>query len=153
MKAMKVEGLLFSGIAAFVAACTIVYWFTSKEVTGTTCLALTSSMSLLMGYYFLNTARRFDARPEDKPITTVDDGAGTVGHFSAGSYWPVGMALGGSMMLAGIAIGPWLSIIGAVILITFVSGLILEHYQGEPLQMIELVESGAIDMTPGDGHH
>lgn len=153
MKAMKTEGLLFSGIAAFVASCTIIYWFTSKEVTGTTCLALTSGMALLMGYYFLNTARRFDARPEDKPLTTVDDGAGTVGHFSPGSYWPVGMAFGGTLMLAGVAVGPWLSLIGGVVMFVFITGLLLEHYRGEPLQMIELVESGGVDMTPGEGHH
>ena len=153
MKAMKVEGLLFSAIAAFVAACTIIYWFASKEVTGTTCLALTSSMALLMGYYFLNTARRFDARPEDKPVTTVDDGAGTVGHFSPGSYWPVGMAAGGTLLLIGIPLGIWISIIGGVVMLTFISGLLLEHYVGEPLEMIELVESGQIDRNPGDGHH
>ena len=37
---MKVEGLLFAGVAAFFAGIDVVYWYTSHDPTGTTALAL-----------------------------------------------------------------------------------------------------------------
>ena len=37
---MKVEGWLFLGAGIFFAGTDVVYWYTSKEVTGTTALAL-----------------------------------------------------------------------------------------------------------------
>jgi hypothetical protein len=40
---MKVEGWLFLGCGIFSAAPDVVYWYTSKEVTGTTALALASA--------------------------------------------------------------------------------------------------------------
>lgn len=161
MKAMKDEFLLFTGIAVFVALCTIGYSFATAnqasgegvEITGAVCLALTSGMFAIVGSYLYNTARRYDRRPEDKPTAAIEEGSGTIGHFSPGSYWPVGMALGGSLALVGFAFGLWVTLIGASIMLFFVSGLLLEHYRGEKLEMIELVEHGHVDMTPGSGSH
>lgn len=157
--AMRTETLLFSGIAIFVAIATVAYASWTKdadgkvEMTGAVCMALTSGMFCILGGYLFNTGKRFDNRPEDKPAPPVSEGSGTVGHFSPGSYWPVGMAAGGTLLLTGFAFGMWVSLIGGAIMLFFVTGLLLEHYKGEPLQMIELVSSGQIDMTPGDGEH
>ena len=38
---MKVEGLVFSVIGVFLGVTAIVYWFRSKDPTGTTALAIT----------------------------------------------------------------------------------------------------------------
>lgn len=159
MKAMKDELLLFGGIALFVAICTVAYSISTDhskegiEVTGAVCLAMTTGMFAIVAGYLFNTARRFERRPEDKPTAPVAEGAGVIGHFSPGSYWPVGMAAGGTFLLVGFAFGVWVSLIGAAIMLFFVTGLILEHYRGEPLQLIDMVESGAVDLTPGDGSH
>ena len=53
---MKVEGSLFIGCALFFGAVDIVYWYTSKDPTGTTALALAVGLAFLTGFYVLFTA-------------------------------------------------------------------------------------------------
>ena len=55
---MKVEGWLFLGSGIFFAGADIVYWYTSKDPTGTTALALAVGLALLIGFYVLFTGRR-----------------------------------------------------------------------------------------------
>src|SRR3977135_1183966 len=62
---MKVEGWLFLGCGIFFGGADIVYWYTSKEVTGTAALAFAVGLALLTGFYVLFTGRRLPKRPED----------------------------------------------------------------------------------------
>ena len=62
---MKVEGWLFLGCGVFFAGADIVYWYVSKDPTGTTALALAVGLALLAGFYVLVTGRRLPVRPED----------------------------------------------------------------------------------------
>ena len=52
---MKVEGWLFLGCGIFFAGTDVVYWYSSKEVTGTTALALAVGLAILTGFYVLFT--------------------------------------------------------------------------------------------------
>ena len=52
---MKVEGWLFLGAGIFFAGTDVVYWYSSKEVTGTTALALCVGLAILTGFYVLFT--------------------------------------------------------------------------------------------------
>jgi len=52
---MKVEGWLFLGAGIFFAGTDVVYWYSSKEVTGTTALALAVGLAILTGFYVLFT--------------------------------------------------------------------------------------------------
>lgn len=151
MKAMKVEGLIFSGIAAVFAVVALIYWLLSKEATGTTCLAIGSGMPLLMGYYFLFTAQRYDARPEDDEQAQPSDGSGVVGNFSPGSPWPIGIAAGATLICLGVIFGHWISFIGASVLLSGVTGLLFEHYVGEKAEVAHLVETGQVPLH-GPGH-
>ena len=72
-----------------------VYGFLSKEAVGIVGLTLTGGLCLIVGTYFRFVARRLEERPEDNPEAEVSDGAGDVGFFSPGSYWPIGLAGGG----------------------------------------------------------
>jgi len=62
---VKVEGYLFLGCALFFGASDIVYWYFSKDPTGTTALALAVLLAALIGYYTLFTGRRLPERPHD----------------------------------------------------------------------------------------
>jgi len=64
---VKVEGWLFLGSGIFFAGADIVYWYTSKDPTGTTALALAVGLAFLTGFYVLFTGRRLPKRPEDDP--------------------------------------------------------------------------------------
>ena len=127
---MKIEGYVFAFIAAFLVPVTIVYWVLSQDPTGTTCLALSIGLTFMVGYYLLFTARRMDARPEDRPNAEISEGSGEVGFFAPHSWWPIALGAAFSVTLIGTVIGPFLAAIGALFLTIAVCGLLFEYYVG-----------------------
>jgi hypothetical protein len=127
---MKVEGWLFLGSGIFLTGTDIVYWYTSKEVTGTTALALAIALCLLAGFYLLFTGRRLPLRPEDNTEGEISDGTGEIGFFSPHSWWPLWVGLSGATVAVGFAIGWWLVMIGFVALVFASIGLVFEYYRG-----------------------
>ena len=55
----------------------------------------------MCGGFFWFVSRRIDPRPEDRQDAEIADGAGEIGFFSPGSYWPFGLAL--SAAVTGLA--------------------------------------------------
>src|SRR6476646_9839765 len=109
---MKVEGLLFATISAFLGSITIVYWLLSRDPTGTTALGLSGGLAFIVGYYLLFTARRMEARPEDRPDGEIAEGAGEVGFFAPHSWWPIITAFAFIVVGMGLIFGPFMLIIG-----------------------------------------
>ena len=129
---MKVEALIFNVIAVFAVAAAVVYGFWAQEPIGTTALALSAGLLLLIGGFFWFVSRRIDARPEDSKDAEIADGAGELGFFSPGSYWPFGLALSAGLM--GLALAfyfPWLIAIAGVALLCTIGGLLFEYYVGQ----------------------
>ena len=127
---MKVEGYLFLGCALFFGASDIVYWYFSKDPTGTTALALAVLLAALIGYYTLFTGRRLPERPEDSPEGEIDEGVGELGFFSPHSWWPLFVGISGAVAAIGVAIGWWLFLIGALAVILSMIGFVFEYYRG-----------------------
>lgn len=129
---MKREAQVFIGISFFLLVTAIVYGLWSREPIGTTALVLSSGLCLIIGGYFAFVARRIAPRPEDRSDAEIAEGAGDLGFFSPGSYWPLGLA--GSAALAGIALAffqVWLMIIAFVAVLFTVGGLLFEYYAGQ----------------------
>ncbi|HEY2130796.1 MAG TPA: cytochrome c oxidase subunit 4 [Streptosporangiaceae bacterium] len=127
---MKFEGSLFIGCAVFFGATDIVYWYFSKDPTGTTALALSVGLAFLIGFYLLFTGRRLPPRPEDNPEGEIAEGAGELGFFSPHSWWPLYVGLAGALAALGVAIGWWLFLIGLLFLFLTVIGFVFEYYRG-----------------------
>jgi uncharacterized membrane protein len=127
---MKVEGWLFMGCGIFLAGADIIYWYVSKEPTGTTALALAVGLSLLIGFYVLFTGRRLPLRPEDNQEAEIAEGTGEIGFFSPHSWWPFWLGLAGALAFLGFAIGWWLVIIGFVAIVLATIGFVFEYYRG-----------------------
>lgn len=126
---MKVEARLFDVTTAFFFLAAIVYGFWAQEPVGLVALILTGGLSLIIGSYFHFVARRVEQRPEDNPEAEISDGAGEVGFFSAGSYWPVAIAASGGIAAVAIAFWQvWLLIIGMVLVLLAVGGLVFEYH-------------------------
>lgn len=126
---MKVEARLFHITTAFFFLSAIVYGLWAQEPVGTVALILTGGLSLIVGTYFEFVARRLEQRPEDNPDAEISDGAGELGFFSPGSYWPVGVAA--SAALAGFAMAfwqIWLLVIATVLILLTVGGLVFEYH-------------------------
>ena len=115
---MKVEARVFDIVAIFGIVIAIIYAVMTGIMTqdgvepvGTVALLLSGGLALLVGSYFRFVARRIEPRPEDHEDAEISDGAGELGFFSPGSYWPVVVAAGcalvrGSCVLPGVADHP-----------------------------------------------
>src|SRR5258708_1857727 len=135
---MHIEARLFEFLTAFFALVTVVYGVLTAlyanggiEWAGTTALVLTTGLTLLTGTFFRFVARRLDTRPEDYEDAEVSDGAGELGFYSPGSWWPLLIALSASVTAVAVAMWlPWLIAAGVVFVLASVAGLVFEYYIG-----------------------
>lgn len=129
---MKAEARIFEIITAFFFLSALVYGlWSSGEPVGTTALVLVGGLSLIIGTFFRFVARRVPQRPEDNTEAEISDGAGEVGFFSPGSYWP--FALAAVIGLAAVALAffeIWLFVGAAVLVLIMVCGLVFEYHVG-----------------------
>ncbi|HEY8455260.1 MAG TPA: cytochrome c oxidase subunit 4 [Actinopolymorphaceae bacterium] len=128
---MKVEGIIFTILGAFFLVVSPVYWFLSKDPTGTSALVLTTLLAFLVAFYLLLTARRMGPRPEDRKDAEIAEGAGELGFFSPHSWWPLFCALSLAVCVLGVIFGFWLFLIGVAFGVVSVLGLVFEYYRGE----------------------
>ncbi|MCU1669925.1 MAG: integral rane protein [Blastococcus sp.] len=129
---MKVESLIFAVIAVFCVVAAAVYGIWSHEPIGTTALVLSGGLTGLIGGFFWFVSRRIDARPEDRKDADIAEGAGELGFFSPGSYWPFAIALSAGLMGLALAFWfVWLVVIAVVALLITVGGLLFEYYVGQ----------------------
>jgi len=135
---MHIEARLFEIIAGFFIVVSVLYGVLTalfatggEEWAGTTALALTGGLALIVATFFRFVARRIDTRPEDYEGAEISDGAGELGFFSPHSWWPILVALSGSVTAVGIALWlPWLIAAGVMFILTSVAGLVFEYYVG-----------------------
>lgn len=136
---MKVETWIFGTTTAFFVIVTPGYWFATSHYfggegdwTGTTALAMTLLLALMITLYLGFHARKMDARPEDRTDAEVADGAGELGFFPPYSWWPLWCALALATAVFGIAMAAWwLFIIASALGFIALSGLVFEYYRGE----------------------
>jgi len=134
---MKTESRIFNLVALFLAIAAVVYGFWTRasdghvEVIGVVALILSTLLLLMCGLYFAFIARRMEPRPEDREDAEIAEGAGEVGFFSPGSYWPFGMALAAAIAGLGVVFWQvWLLIAGLIAVIATVCGFVFEYYTG-----------------------
>jgi len=134
---MKVEARIFLLIAFFCFVIAAVYAFWSRgdtghvEMAGTAALVLSGGLAFISGSFFWFVSRRIDPRPEDRNDAEIAEGAGELGFFSPGSYWPLGIALAALTAGIGMAVFQvWLFVVGLVAILFSAGGLLFEYYVG-----------------------
>src|SRR5690349_19294012 len=129
---MHVETWIFVALTAFFVIAAIVYAILAPtEPVGIVALSLTAGLTFIIGTFFWFISRRLDEpRPEDNDDAEVSDGAGDIGFFSPGSYWPFTLALSPSLVAVATAfLLWWLMLIGVGSLSWAISGLIFEYHR------------------------
>lgn len=134
---MRTEWRIFGGVAAFLyAACGVYAWWSwydlgKTDVVGTVALLLSALLCTMCGGYFWFVSRRIDPRPEDRPDAEIAEGAGEVGFFSPGSYWPLGISLAAVVAGLGLVFWMWwLIAVGVLAVLGSAAGLLFEYYSG-----------------------
>lgn len=134
---MKIEARIFLVVAVFCWVVAVMYgiWTDQSaggvEPVGVAALILSGGLMGITGSFFWFVSRRIDPRPEDRNDAEIAEGAGDLGFFSPGSYWPLGIA--GAATVMGVALAfvqVWLLVVGLVGLLFTVGGLLFEYYIG-----------------------
>ncbi|QNG18494.1 cytochrome c oxidase subunit 4 [Rhodococcus triatomae] len=134
---MKIEAKLFEILTVFFILVGVVYGVftgvsrTGIEWAGFTAICLSAGLTLIVGTYFRFVARRLDTRPEDYDDAEIADGAGDLGFFSPGSFWPILLAAAAGLAAVSLAFFQfWLIAVAAVAVIAASAGLVFEYYVG-----------------------
>jgi hypothetical protein len=134
---VKTEYKIFAGVAGFLFSTAIVYGLWTRGQTGhlewigTVALVLSGLLCSMCGGFFWFVSRRIDPRPEDRLDAEMAEGAGEIGFFSPGSYWPFGLALAAAIAGLGLVFLMWWLIALGLILVVFAAcGLLFEYYSG-----------------------
>lgn len=134
---MKIEARIFLWTMLFVFVVAAVYAVWTErdggrvEVAGTAALILSGGLLGISGSFFWFVSRRIDARPEDRNDAEIAEGAGELGFFSPGSYWPVGIAMSGTVAGLGLALVQlWMVLLGVLLILFTAGGLLFEYYVG-----------------------
>lgn len=127
---MKVISFFLLWMAVFGFIVGAIYWFTSKEQSGTVMLVATGLLGLLPGSYYLWWSRRMREAPEDDPRALPQDAAGVVGAFPDTSIWPPVIGGGVALILLAFVFGPWTAAVGLVAVVFAVFGVIAESRRG-----------------------
>jgi hypothetical protein len=134
---VKTEYKIFAGVALFLFGAATVYGFYTRgtgshvEWVGTTALILSGLLCSMCGGFFWFVSRRIDLRPEDRTDGEIAEGAGEIGFFSPGSYWPFGIALAAAVAGLGLVFWMWWLIAAGLVMVVFgACGLLFEYYSG-----------------------
>jgi len=128
---VKVEAWIFTVLTIFFGIVTPIYWFMSKDPTGTTALILSFFLVLMIAAYLGLIARRIDPRPEDKKEGEIAEGAGELGFFPPQSKWPLFCSIAFGFVVLGPVFGWWLMILGFGFGGLALTGLVYEYYRGD----------------------
>jgi hypothetical protein len=134
---MRANKILFWILTVFLLLAAAVYTMWSiletKEVewVGTIAIALTAILSAFLAFYIgrVHNAQGGEL-PEDRLDSNIDDGDPEMGFYSPWSWWPIVLAGAASILVLGLAVGFWVSFIGAAITIIAVVGWTYEYYRG-----------------------
>ena len=134
---MKTEYKIFLGVAGFLFSAATLYAFWTHGATGHlewigfVALVLSGLLCTMCGSFFWFVSQRIEPRPEDREDGEIAEGAGEIGFFSPGSYWPFGIALAASVAGLGLAFWMWwLIAVGLVMVIVAASAMLFEYYSG-----------------------
>lgn len=133
MKTLKPEILLFAFIGVFFAAVGSLYgfWTGWTEEVGWVALYLCGGLGFMISFFLWTVARKLPARPEDDEEGEIAQQEGPYGTFSPYSWWPLWLALAGSLIFLGMAVGGWVVAFGMVMGVWAVCGWVFEYYIGE----------------------
>ncbi len=126
---MKVGGWIFALATIFFVPLAVIYWYFSRDPVGTTALAMSAGLALIVGFYVLYTNKRLSGLPEDRNMAEVDEADPEYGFFSPHSWWPLMIGLGAFIIALGLIFAVWVIVFGAAFLLIALVGWLFEYYR------------------------
>ncbi len=127
---MKVEAWIFFILGLFFIPVVLVYIVMGGEPVGIGGLILGSALCLMIAGYIRISTRKMDDLPEEDDHALISDYPGVQGEFSPWSWWPLPLGLCAALVFFGLAVGYWVSVIGAALGALALIGWVYEYYRG-----------------------
>jgi hypothetical protein len=109
----------------------VVNWWENIEWVGAVAIALSGILAAFISFYVGRVhSGQGGELPEDRVDAEIDDGDAEQGFFSPWSWWPIMLAVSAGLVFTGLAIGVWISFIGAGVLVVSLIGWQYEYYRG-----------------------
>ncbi len=121
---MRIEAILWTGVACYLALIGITYLFVSGEVIGVTILLFASAGGGLIGGWLWHWNRSNTVRAEDISDADASAEVGVVGVYPSASMRPLGVAIGMTGVALGVAVGLWMTLAGLAIIASQVTLLV-----------------------------
>ena len=100
------------------------------EWVGAVGLTLSAALAFFVQFYLRLTRKTLGGvMPEDRPDADIDDGDAEQGFFSPWSWWPFVLAFSLALVFLGLAVGVWIALIGAPLVVISVVGWQFEYYR------------------------
>lgn len=107
------------------------HWYEGVEWVGAVAIGLSGILSAFLAFYIGKVYKGQGGElPEDRDDADIDDGEAEQGFFSPWSWWPIMLALSAAIVFTGLAVGIWVSIIGAGIFVVSMLGWHFEYFRG-----------------------
>jgi hypothetical protein len=119
----RVGSQIFQYLTVFFLVLTVIYWFSSYEWAGTALLLLSGGLSAMTGGFLTLLDRRGGLRQELVPEDYEDREVLFLPHASIRPFW---VGSGAVLMAAGLPLGNWLLVPGAVLVGIGLVGMIEE---------------------------
>lgn len=113
---MTVGRRLFVSSALFAVAIAIVYWVSSREYDGTILLGLMATALVFAAGYMFFAEREASLIGDRADASNADAKGERLGVFTLATPWPIVCAFGAFLLLAGLAVFPFVSIGGAALM-------------------------------------
>jgi hypothetical protein len=134
---MRANTNLFWILFAFMALADVTYtsWALIEqgavEWVGTVGIGLAALLGGFIAFYLGRVHHAQGAElPEDLLDSDIDDGDPEIGFFSPWSWWPIILAGSAALIVLGLAVGFWISFIGAAFVAVGIVGWVYEYYRG-----------------------
>jgi len=103
----------------------------SIDWVGSVGIGLSALLSAFIAFYLgLSIKGQGGVLPEDRLDANIDDGEAEQGFFAPWSWWPVMLAGSAALIFLGLAVGFWVSFIGAAVVLVSLVGWQYEFYRG-----------------------
>jgi hypothetical protein len=112
---MRLETMIWAGVTVYFTVLAIAYLIVADEPVGVALLLAGAALGGLVVGWSWDWGRRHGERPEDLADADAADAAGFVGVYPTESLRPVALAVGSTAILAGVALGSWMTMAGVAI--------------------------------------
>ncbi|MGI5347907.1 cytochrome c oxidase subunit 4 [Streptomyces sp. CA-250714] len=124
---MKLEAILFAGVALFFACVTVPYALYGDDPAGTAAVLIATLMASLVSFFLMVQYKRRGVRPEDRRDGEIHERGGPLDFFPARSPYPALTALGVATLGTGTVLGLWLALIGVGVTGAGVFGFVFQY--------------------------